>query len=99
MGIANAANKVIAVMHVNILDFMLHLVELGAEGAVQSNHCEGTGRNGAAERDHSTPKAAGVKVKLLARTRNAVSDGAFAAARMHAQGEQPIIPGPAKTSL
>ena len=35
---------------------------------------------GTAERDHSTPKAAGVKAN---RTLNAVSDGAFAATRMN----------------
>ena len=41
---------------------------------------------GTAERDKSMLKTAGVKVKLLGRTRNAVSDGAFAATRMNAQG-------------
>jgi len=43
---------------------------------------------GTAERTHSTPKAASVKAN---RTLDAVSDGAFAATPMNAQGEQPII--------
>ena len=34
---------------------------------------------GTAERDNSTPKAAGVKQIIAGRTLNAVSDGAFAA--------------------
>ena len=41
---------------------------------------------GTAERDKSMLKTAGVKVKLLGRTRNAMSDGAFAATPMNAKG-------------
>src|SRR6266849_1801911 len=45
-GSASAANKVIAVMRVNVLDFMLHLVESWESRGrpAQSNHCEGIGR-------------------------------------------------------
>ena len=41
---------------------------------------------GTAKRDKSMPKTAGVKSNYCGRTRNAVSDGAFAATRMNAQG-------------
>src|SRR6266852_9451420 len=45
-GSASAANKVIAVMRVNVLDFMVHLVESWESRGqpVQSNHCDGIGR-------------------------------------------------------
>ena len=38
IGSASAANKVIAVMHVDVLDFMLHLLESWEPRPVQSNH-------------------------------------------------------------
>src|SRR5437867_8907272 len=41
---------------------------------------------GTAERDHSTPKTAGVNQIIAGRTLKAVSDSPFAATRMNAQG-------------
>jgi ActR/RegA family two-component response regulator len=59
-------NKVIAVMHVNVLVFMLPpRGELGAEGPVQSNHCERTGRRVRLMRVRVRLEAAGCQVKLL----------------------------------
>jgi len=64
---------------------MLHLVELGVEGAGSVEPLrEKVG--GTAERDHSTPKTAGVNQIIAGRTLKAVSDSPFAATRMNAQG-------------
>ena len=54
---------------------------------------------GTAERDKSMLKTAGVNQIIAGRTLDAVSDGRFAATRMNAQGEQPIITCPAQNSL
>jgi len=60
------ANKAIAVMHVNILDFMLHLVESWeSKGRFSRTTAKEQGR-GAAERHKSIPETAEVKVKSCA---------------------------------
>ena len=50
---------------------------LGAEGPVQSDHCEGTDRRVTAEREKSILKTAGVKANRRSATLDAVPDGAF----------------------
>jgi hypothetical protein len=75
--IANAANNVIAASRFRISCCLL-CVRAGARGPVQSNPLRRNRWEGTAERDHSTPKAAGVNANYCGEGVNAASDGAFA---------------------
>src|SRR6266700_6738603 len=67
-------------MHVNVLDFMSHLVESWEpRGRVQSNHCERTGRRVRLSGTSLCLKRLVSSQIIAGRTLNAVSDGAFAA--------------------
>src|SRR5438876_6866964 len=80
-GTASAANKVMAVMHFNVLDFILPplMCRLGAEGPVQSNHCEAAKSGcGALSRRSLFSKRLVSSQIIAGRALNAPSDGAFA---------------------
>src|SRR5437879_1134862 len=75
------ANKVMAVMHFNVLDFILPplMCRLGAEGPVQSNHCEVAKSGcGALSRRSLFSKRLVSSQIIAGRALNAPSDGAFA---------------------
>src|SRR6266702_2249234 len=80
-GTASAANKVMAAMHFNVLDFILPplMCRLGAEGPVQSNHCEAAKSGcGALSRRSLFSKRLVSSQIIAGRALNAPSDGAFA---------------------
>src|SRR5947208_16260389 len=80
VGGASAANKIIAETHINVLDFMLHLVEnWEPRGPDQPETAKEQGKAATAEREKTIPKMTCVKAN---RTLDAVSDGAVAATRM-----------------
>ncbi len=64
------------------------LCGLGAEGTVQPNHCEGTGRRVRLRGISLCSKPLVLSQIIAGRTLNVASDGVFAATPMNAQGGQ-----------